>query len=327
MNSDSKWQNVLRVVWMSGGLVAINKAGPKVQISAGLNGPNVCTFGIDEYAALFHILRVRGFLIVVTTFVLDAGELQGFARPDFRVMSQSEGWLIWDEIQKWRQIAFAAGKSAQMSLMDIASRIACGLRYSQMRVADLAAAYSAQLRAYLHAHRADEYVAFKDTYSFDVYKSIHALFWEMAVLRDTLAEFAAAFCFSQSSLRTMRGLRKWLQANHRDDSLAPEILRITDSSRNGWLATFSNYRNCFTHSAPLEQVAGIAFAVQDMKTLSDGSRTTNLLCPSAGRRSGRAESLAWYFSCIYRRVNRCIKPSKRTRFRTGRPGVPTYMHQ
>ena len=193
------WHNVLRLVWMSGGVVAVSEAGPKVQINAGLNGPKILELCLGSYASLFKVLQEQGFPIIGTTFVIDPEELEGLRPPDFRAAGPTAGWLVWDVKQEWRQIAFAAGKSDKISLMDVASRIASGLTYSQMRVYDLAAAYSTQLRGCLYKEEAKEYQAFKDVNSLEVYKTIHALFWQMAVLRDTLAEFAAVFCLSRPS--------------------------------------------------------------------------------------------------------------------------------
>lgn len=269
MNSDSQWRSVLRVVWIAGGIVALNEPGPDVQINLGMAGRSFATLRISTFAGLFEALREKGFPILGVTFVVDPRELQGLRRPEFRAMGPNRGWLVSDVAQKWRQVVFAASGSGCMPLMDMASRIASGLRYSQMRLHDLVTAYSTQLGGHLHESEAKDYQAFKDTNSFEVYKAIHALFWEIAVLRDTLAEFAAVFCFSQAGVRTMSGLRKSLIKNPPSDPLCDEILRSTHQS-GGWLAKFTNYRNFFTHVAPMEQAANIAFTVQDMRDLSCG---------------------------------------------------------
>jgi hypothetical protein len=268
MNSDSSWHAVLRLVWLTGGVVAVNEPGAKVQIKAGINGKLIETFEIGSYANLFAALRAKGLAILGVTFVIDRRELELLWRPEFRVMNPQRSWLIWDLKQQWREIASAASKS-DIHVMSIASRIASRLQYSQMRLEDLASSYSVQLGAHLHEADPSEYQAFQDGYCFEVYKGIHALFWEMAVLRDTLAEFAARFCFSIANVRTMNHLRKALAKNFSTDPLAREILDSTDESSKGWLAEFSSYRNCFTHIAPMEQAAGIAFAVQDMRKISD----------------------------------------------------------
>ncbi len=177
MNSNSEWHNVLRLVWIAGGVVAVNEPGSDVQINAGVAGRSICRLRINTYGGLFAALLERGFPILGTTFVVNPEELQGLQRPDFRVISSTRHWLVSDVQQQWRQIAFAAGKSGSMPLMDVASRIASGLRYSQMRLNDLVTAYSVQLRGRLHEREAKNYQAFKNTNSFEVYKAIHALFY------------------------------------------------------------------------------------------------------------------------------------------------------
>lgn len=270
MDSNSEQPNVVRLAWISGGVVALDQPGADIDVKAGMNGPLICALRINTYDSLFAALRQKGFSILGATFVIDPKELEGFRRPEFRSMGSERGWLVSNVKHQWRQIAVAAGNGRDMYLMDIASRIASGLRSSEMRLNDLATAYSIQLGAHLHENEAREYQAFQDANSFEVYNAIHALFWQMAVLRDALAEFTARICFSRSDVRTMKGLRKLLLTNSGSDALFSEILAATDQSCAGWLANFSGYRNCFTHVAPMEQAAGIAFTVQDMRKISSG---------------------------------------------------------
>lgn len=263
-----QWYDLVRIVWISGGVVAVNNPGPTVQISAGLQGRLLGSLNIPSYPNLLPVIRQQGFQVVGATFIDGPEEAQGLRPPQFRAFSESKGWLISDQHQSWRQIAHASGKSDNMLLMDVASRIASGLAYCEMRLLDLAEAYSKQLRGRNHAAVPKEYQRFKDLNSSAVYKAIHALFWEMAVLRDSLAEFAATFCFKRTGLSSLSGLVRSLRKHSLTDSLAQQIIEAADDANGGWLALFSCYRNLFTHSAPMEQVAGIAFAVQDMHIIS-----------------------------------------------------------
>lgn len=152
--------------------------------------------------------------------------------------------------------------------MDVAARIASGLAYSELRLQDLSEAYGKQLRGRVESGPVDGYYQFKDTNSITVYKAIHALFWEMAVLRDVLAEFAATYCLARPKKKTLSGLIDSLKKEPSLDHLAARLMDYTDENSDGWLAKFTAYRNLFTHSAPMDQIAGTAFAVQDSKTLS-----------------------------------------------------------
>ena len=183
-------------------------------------------------------------------------------------------------MQNWGQIGSAAARKDEMRLMDVASRIATGLEYSEMRLYDLAMSYSAQLHSHLSKDEPKPYQAFKDTLSPSVYKDIHALFWEMAVLRDVLAEFIAVFCLIRDDATTLSGLLRSLNKAPSTDPLAKEIILVADAgSPQGWLARFGSYRDCFTHSAPLEQVRGSAFAIQDLRILKDGALVPQIYFP------------------------------------------------
>jgi hypothetical protein len=256
-------------VWLAGGLTAYNNPGPEVEVCAGSNGRAFHKFAIEEYGALYDVLKRQGFSIIGATFVEHQEELVGVRPAQFRMAGSDRGWPLWDVRERWRQIAFAASRRNEMALMDISSRIASGLEYCQSRIYDLTAAYSAQLRACLHGGQATEYRVFKDLNSREVYKCIHALFWELAVMRDTLGEFAAQFCFSQSGIKSLGGLVKHLKRDNSADSLAKEFMDITDESLGGWLSRFTFYRNFFTHVAPMEQAIGTAFTILDTRRLSD----------------------------------------------------------
>ena len=83
MNADSSWHAVLRLVWLTGGVVAVNEPGAKVQIKAGINGKLIETFEIVGYANLFAALRAKGLTILGVTFVIDRRELELLWRPEF----------------------------------------------------------------------------------------------------------------------------------------------------------------------------------------------------------------------------------------------------
>jgi hypothetical protein len=63
------------------------------------------------------------------------------------------------------------------------------------------------------------------------------------------------------------------------DVEANEFLSLSDRSTSGWMAAFGAYRDCFTHSAPLHEVEGIAWAIQDLLTLKDGKTVPQIYYP------------------------------------------------
>jgi hypothetical protein len=274
MTSPNKdWPHVCRIVWLNGGVVAINNPGPLVQIRTGSNGPIFYEFQLPNYAGLFNLLTQAGFSVMGATFIQDQDEIRGIRPPEFRAWVSS--WRISDLRQQWRQVAHAASQKNEMALMDVASRIASELMYGEMRLLNLSEAYSVQLGGRTQQEKLKEFERFKDLNSPPIYLAIHALFWELAVLRDNLAEFAAKFLFGFDRITTFSELLKRLpQSKHQNDDLAIELL--TAGGDSGWLATFTAYRNLFTHSAPMEQAAGIAFAVLDQIAITAGRSVPQL---------------------------------------------------
>lgn len=219
----------------------MNEPGPDVMVLAGFGGPEIQRLRIVSFDALFAVLYNERLPTLGATFAQTPEEFQGICPPEFRAMSVTcDSWLVREAQQKWRQIAFGAWRAGRMDLLDISSRIASGLLYTEMRLSDLVNAYSSQLRGHAPREGPKAYERFKDLNTPWVYKAIHALFWELAVLRDSLAQFAAVFCFSRTDIRSMRGLRGFLVNARLTDTLSDEILRASDPANPGWLARFSS---------------------------------------------------------------------------------------
>jgi hypothetical protein len=280
MDIKSNWPAALRLIWLTGGLVAINEPDSNlVSIHTGVIGRKLAEFNISTYGAIFPALKVRGFEIIGATFVTGSDQIEGTRAQEFRMAGLDGRWPLWDTFQAWRNIVSAAAKANDMRLLDVSSRIAAGLQFSEMRLYDLAMSYSTQLHAHLKDAAPKETRAFTDTFSPGVYKDIHSLFWEMAVLRDVLAQFVAVFCLGRDGVSTLSGLRKSLKKDPSTDVEANEFLSLSDRNTSGWMAAFGAYRDCFTHSAPLHEVEGVAWAIQDLLTLKDGKTVPQIYYP------------------------------------------------
>jgi hypothetical protein len=315
----------LRLVWLTGGLVAINEPDSKVvSIQTSVNGRKLAEFNIPAYRAIFSGLKVRGFQIIGATFVTDTAQLEGTRAQEFRLAGLEGAWPLWEAFHAWRNIVSAAAKANDMRLLDISSRIAAGLQFSEMRLYDLTMSYSAQLHAHLKDGEPKESQAFTDTFSPGVYKDIHSLFWEMAVLRDVLAQFVAVFCLGQNGITTLSSLRKSLSKEPSNDIDANEFLRLSNKNTSGWMATFGAYRDCFTHSAPLHEVEGVAWAIQDKLILKDGHTVPQIyypLPPDAEELSGRRAKGPLFSSFKEMALN-----AGRKRERTSEPDALEYLH-
>ena len=325
MNSVAGSPQVFRVAWSTGGVVAINEPGPDVRIQAGMGGPSVHEFRTTNHENLFADLWALGLPTVGASFAHSPDQFQGLRPPDFLAMSRDgKRWLSTEIRQRWREVAVAAGRANLMRLFDVASRVASGLTYSELRLSDLLNAYSVQLRSHLHNAKPKDYQAFKDLNSPAVYRAISALFWELAVLRDSLAEFASAFCFSQLDIRSMSGLRRFLNRTQRADQVAEQVLQITDPAVPGWVAVFSSYRDLFTHLAPMEQATGAGFAVQDLRVGPNGSPIPQIYypLPSEVQELNRLRSKGVLFNTM----DELAAASSRRHDRTSEPDALEYLH-
>ena len=277
-NSES-WPNVARIAWIRGGLVAINNPGPDVEIGAGLDGLLLEKAHLAAYNQLSVLLRTKGLQVVGVTFVQTSDEAAGIIQPQFLALSSGSSWRARELRQSWREIAIHAGREGNMYLSDVAARLAAGLEASQARLGRLAKAYSRQLRSRIRSHGFEDFVGFLDGNTDEVVQDIHALFWELAVLRDSIAEFAAAYVFGLQQITSMAGLVKRLKSVKPLPSFGRSLQEDSDEKANGWLAAFTAYRNLFTHSAPIQRAAGIFSAVQETALLPHGVRVPIVYFP------------------------------------------------
>lgn len=260
--NDNKWPGVVRIVWLGGGLVAISEPGTIVKVEAGINGPILSSYQLDSFGSLFKTLVAHGYSVIGATYITDVEESQGICTPEFRAyFNKQPKWRAFEAQQQWGNIAHAAAKRDEMALMDIASRIATELSYCECRLQSLAEAYAIQLGSKARKGDINEAGGFSDTNSQRVYMAIHAVFWEMAALRDYFAEFASQFVFRIDKVTKFSKLKpKLATQNLANDELATLLREAGNDNPPGWLFLFSEYRNLFTHNVPMEQAEGVAFA-------------------------------------------------------------------
>jgi hypothetical protein len=257
-------------------------------------------------------------------FVQHKDEIDQLYPAHFHAAAPSRGWKVWDVKRRWAEIAFAASKAAHPELMGVASKLSAGFENCEIRLLDLAEAYGIQLRAYVQRGKVDEYVMFSDRNSPRVYNAIHALFWELAVLRDRLAEFASRFCFSTHKVcKRFRALADELRQLSVSDALAGAFLSAADPESKGWVWLFTEYRNFFTHDALLQQTAHCAYAIQDMRQLVDGTRVPQIYYPLPQdicqlRKRSRGARLSLF-------EQTAKEPSRRST-RTAEPDALEYLH-
>ncbi len=234
-------------------------------------------FEIDTFPGLFVRVTQLGLLVIGCQFFQDADEVQALRPPVFRVYAPGHGWIAHDAWMLWRQVAATALRSDRMEIADGAARVAFELEAVEHRTLELCKAYATQLRALVVRNEIEPYKRFEDLNSGPVLHSVHALFCELAVLRDYLAEFISRHVFAiykdkTQPVRSMARPAAVLRAQPGDDPLANDLLASTDreNPERGWLATLSACRNLFTHIAPVSQIGTRMFTVQEQLALEGG---------------------------------------------------------
>jgi hypothetical protein len=94
MADHTELRHETRIVWMSGGVVAVNNSGPELQIEAGLGGRFIGSRRMPSYPSLFMTLSQKGFPILGATSIVSLEETQGLRPPQFRVLTAGKGYLV-----------------------------------------------------------------------------------------------------------------------------------------------------------------------------------------------------------------------------------------
>jgi hypothetical protein len=194
-------------------------------------------------------------------------ELTAKGAPLFMAWQDAECWWGGKQARdRWSMVSHGAGLEDEQYLADLADRIACAVDECETHLQSLCKAYATQLGAQEADDWALSWRCFSDGHSQAVYPIIHGLFWQMAVLRDLLAEFAARYVFHRPAITSFAGLLKHLERDQvRDPVFAAQLLAA--GSPGGWIAVFSSYRNLFTHVASLQSVEGTHRTFQDTRYL------------------------------------------------------------
>lgn len=253
--------------WLSGGQVALYRTDSgRLDHTHGLSDFVFASLQPLRLEKLFSCLSTCGLPILGITPYQFPDELAGRHIPLFLAWQDTEFW--WGAKQahdRWHMVSYGAEAVNQTRLAGLADRIACAIGECQTHLRNLCRAYATQLGAQ-DANTWTLSRCFADSHSQAVYPAIHSFFWQMAVLRDLLAEFAADHVFGHHNIATFKGLLDRLKRDPTPDpKLAAELLNAGHAG--GWVAVFTSFRNLFTHSASLQSVLGAHHAYQDMRTL------------------------------------------------------------
>lgn len=255
-------------VWFTGGQVALYRADTgQLDHTHGLSDLVFASLQSLPLDKLFSCLSTCGLPILGITSFQFPEELTGRRVPLFMAWQEAEYW--WGAKQahdRWHMVSYGAEVVGQTRLTDLAGRIACAVDECQIHLKNLCKAYATQLGAQDTDTWTLPFRCFSDSHSQAVYPAIHSFFWQLAALRDLLAEFTAEHVFGHYAVTTYRGLLDKLRRDSvRDPVFATKLLAAGDPG--GWIAVFTSYRNLFTHAASLRSIQGNHYTFQDMRTL------------------------------------------------------------
>lgn len=277
MSDEEQEPYVSRLARLQGGLVAVHNAGTRVAyVSTGLHAPVLAEVEVPAYPALVRMLELHGFRVLGIEFYERAEQLNGTQPPDWRSFCPGMGWLVHDATSDWTERSTCAYQKGDRRFGRLAAQIAFGLRTADERLRQAALAYSAQLRGRQMQQDLQQFTVFQDLNSLPVTLAIHAMFYDLGSVRDTLAQFLARYVFQiegppprQATWDMAKLVERLRSRGHPADSEWHKLLlQATDKHSNppGWLAQLAQYRNLFMHSAPLHFARRVKGAVQEMQT-------------------------------------------------------------
>lgn len=279
MNQDA-WHNVVRVAHLSGGVRAVSNPGPRVYLLPRM-GEQAAVFELTDYRALFGLLMEAGFDIIGCDFIESPEELSGIMEPQWRAFMQplaGMSWPPWEVRQDWANISHRAGWADRMSTFEKARHVSMQLRICAFRLRDLSEAYHRHLTALCRGEDFKPGHMTDGQYSEHLFISAHAMFGELASLRDHLAMFVAREVLGNlrpniDSWSRLLEDKAFLRSNH---AIVPTL-----QQEASWLERFGQYRNLVVHNAPLGETHGAIMVTQvRMETPLGDVPTVSLRLPS-----------------------------------------------
>lgn len=181
-------------------------------------------------------------------------ELEGIIPAEWRMVHYQPHsvWISHDAQTCWSQIAFQAAKAKSGQLWDCAARISYQIEACVLRVRELSEGYGTQLNSVLRRNGFKDGSRMNDLWTQAIFLRIQSFFTDACILRDYLAEFAAAFVYKLGTgqrVSTLSGLLKHLKQIGPGDTVTQKLQSA--SQDGGWLAELGAYRDLIIHSAPL----------------------------------------------------------------------------
>ena len=296
--SPSGWP-AARTAHLAGGCRAINGFDPVVRLFPTTMDRQELSFQLREYGSLYAGLEVRGIAPIGFEFLSTSLDARGLVPTDWRSFHPWGGKNVWpchDQMDEWAQIAYAASKSNNADLWDLARRLSHQLRVCAWRLYQVSEAYHAQLRARTADPSFKAGTRFTDGFTWLAYLAVQAFLVDACVLRDYLAEFFVAHICPESArpsahIATMAGAKKHvLNKIQSADPIFAELSAAT--SKDGWLFLLGAYRDLSVHCVPLARAGSKLWALGTEFPIKGANPLTGVSLPLPADPSGIAAARA-----------------------------------
>lgn len=181
-------------------------------------------------------------------------ELDGVVPPEWRTVHYEPrpAWLGNDVAVTWSQIAYAAWKARAGHLWDCAARVSYQIETVTVRLRQISDGYASQLMSLVARGDFSDGERLDDLWTKPVFLAVQSFLTDACVLRDYLAEFAAAFLYRvgrPKRITKMAGLCEFIRREQPADALTGKLWSACEPG--GWLFDLGKYRNLVVHAAPL----------------------------------------------------------------------------
>lgn len=255
--SGTRWPGVFRTAHMPGGLRAVEigptvvKFGPMIAGEATLTTTDFASLGKD-------LRRLTGLLPLGVEYFRTDEEIDGKAQSDWRCIlpRQQNKWPTHEAELNWSGLSNSARLRGDSRLYLIAGSITSQNRFAAMRLLDLSNLYRRNIECVI-ASGMDmaENVVMRGYHADLLFSSIHAAFFEIATLRDYLAEYIAFAVFGDKDVDAFNKLSGLVRKRGTATALEAEIDAIYNQ-QSGWLFQFSERRNTLAHRMPFDRLSG-----------------------------------------------------------------------
>lgn len=256
MKSDS-WPRVFRTLHLPGGLRAVETSPGAAKLWPLPSGE--LAIAVSSYAAIgADVQKITKLKCMGVEFFHTDDQIDGTSQADWRAILPAvpNVWPTHLAELNWSGLANAARLKGDARLFLIAGSITSQCRFVAMRLLDLSNLY---LRNIMSITKSNEDMSGKiisrGYYSDNLFSSIHAAFFEMATLRDYMAEYIAFAIYADTKCDSLHKLNGKLSKNPATTPLEIEICSIY-GQKSGWLWQFSERRNTLAHRMPYDRLSG-----------------------------------------------------------------------